>query len=157
MMRNKLLPLIIIVLLAIPWEIKAQQPEQESSPSVTRIPAISRLLYNRVHIYRREGTYLSGLLVGVEDDALIVRIGERDEKLRRQNLSKVLIETEKKRGRNVPCAMLLGTYLQNLLSSLAKKQPTAYLQETYEGIGTTILGNALSALMWGGVWYYVFS
>jgi len=156
-MRNKLLPLIIIVLLAIPWEIKAQQPEQESAPSVTRTPAISRLLYNRVHIYRREGTYLSGLLVGVEDDALIVRIGERDEKLRRQNLSKVVIETEKKRRRNVLYAALLGTYLQNLLSSRAKNQPTAYLHETYEGIGTTILGNALSALMWGGVWYYVFS
>lgn len=95
-MRNKFLPSIIIVLLALSWEIKAQQPGQESSPSVARIPAISRLLHNRMHLYRREGTYLSGLLVGVEDDALLVRIGEGDEKVRQQNLSKVVIEIEKK-------------------------------------------------------------
>jgi len=157
MMRNKFLPFIIIVLLALPWEIKGQQPGQESSPSVTRIPAIPRLLHNRVHLYRREGTYLSGLLVGVEDDTLIVRIGERDEKVRRQNLSKVVIEIEKKRGRHVPYAMFLGTYLQNLLSFRAKNQPTAYLEDTYEKVGSAILGNALSALMWGGIWYYVFS
>lgn len=156
-MRNKFLPFIIIVLLALPREIKAQQPSQEPSPSVTRIPAISRLLHNRVHLYRREGTYLSGLLVGVEDDALIVRIGERDEKVRYQNLSKVVIEIEKKRGRHLPYAMLLGTYFQNLLSFRAKNQPTAYLEDTYEKVGSVILGNALSALMWGGIWYYVFS
>ena len=157
MMRNKSLPLIFIVLLAIPWEIQAQQPDQESAPYVNRVPAIPRLLYNRVHMYRREGTYLSGLLVGVEDDALVVRIGERDEKLRYQNLSKVLIEIEKKRGRNASYAMLLGTYLQNILSFRAKNQPTAYLQDRDEKIVSIILGNALSALLWGGAWYYFFS
>lgn len=156
-MRKRFLPLIIIALLTIPWEIKAQQPDQDTSQSVSKKPAVLSLLYNRVVIHRREGTYLSGLLVGVENDKLIIRIGERDEKLHYLNLSKVTIEIEKKRGRNLLSAILLGTYLGNLLFNRAKNQPTAYMKgkEPYGGNGSVLLSSAFYALVSGGVWYYV--
>jgi hypothetical protein len=156
MMRKKFLPLIIVVLLVIPWETRAQQPDQIPSQPVSKVPAVFRLLYNRVVIQRREGISLSGLLVGVEGDTLIIRMEDRDEKIDHRNLSKVRIELEKKRGRNVLPASVLGTYLGNVLFNRAKNQPTLYLKEKdpYEGGGSLILRNALSALAWAAAWYF---
>lgn len=156
-MRKKFFPLIIIALLTIPWEIKAQPPDQDTSQSVSKRPAVLRLLYNRVVIHLRDGASLSGLLVGIEDDELIIRIGKRDEKIHYLNLSEVTIRIEKKRGRNLLSATLLGTYLANLLFNCADNQPTAYMKRKgpYGGNGSELLSNVLYALASGGVWYYV--
>jgi len=153
-MRKRLLPLII-ALLIIPWEIKAQQLYQDTSQSVFKKPAVSRLLYNRVFIHRRDGTFLSGLLAGVENDKLIIRIGEKDEEQHYLDLLRVTIEIEKKKGRNVIPVVLLGTYLENLLVSFTENQPTAYLPKTYEGAGNALFSNVLMALTWGGICYLI--
>jgi hypothetical protein len=153
MMRNVIFLVFILVLLANPWEMRGQQTHQRSSTSVSQMPTTLSLLFNRVLIYRREGGPRSGLLVGVESNALIIRVGKKDEKLVRTNLAKVIIETEKKTSRNVLYSMLIGTYLHNLIVRRAKNQPKAYRDKMHEGAGTILLGNVLSAGMWGGLGY----
>lgn len=152
MMRKVFILIFILVFIMSPWEIRGQQLATSSSPSISEIPAILSLLFNRILVYLREGGAFTGLLVGIESNSLIVRIGKKDEKIPFQNLAKVIIETEKKTSRNVLYFMLIGTYLQNL-SRRAKNQPTAYMQHTYGEARSLLLINILSAGLWGGLGY----
>jgi len=155
-MRIVIFLVFILVLLANPWEIRGQQADQSSSPSVSEIPTTSSLLFNTVLVYRREGGPLYGLLVRVESNAMIIRAGGKDEKIPLTNLAKVIIETEKKTGLSTLYSMLMGTYLGNLLFFRAKNQPTAYMEDIESGLGF-FLTNTLFAAVGGGLGYLISS
>lgn len=153
MIRKGFFLVFILAFLFNPWKIWGQKVDKDSSLPVTQIPISPNLHFNRVLLYPREGRVLSGLLVGMESDKFIVRVGEKDEKIPYHNMAKVIIETKKKIGNDAIYGLLLGTYLGNFLFSRAKNQPTAYLEKVKEPGGLENSGflalNAASAAAGG--------
>jgi len=128
-MRKGIFVILTLAFLLYPWEMRGGQTGQSSSSSVSELPTALGLLFNRVSVYRKEGGPIFGLLVGVDSESLIVRLGKNDERVHYRNLAKVTIETEKNRGRSVFYSMLVGTYLGNLIFFRAKNQPAAYMKK----------------------------
>jgi len=149
-MRKGIFLILTLAFLLYPWEMRGGQADQSSSSSVSELPTAFGLLFNRVSVYQKQGGAIFGLLVGVDSDSLIVRLGKNDEKVHYRNLAKVTIETEKKRGRNVLYSMLIGTYLENLIFLRAKNQPAAYMKK-FEG-GPFLLDVIIAAASGGLGW-----
>lgn len=151
---QKIFKLFFIIIFVIsPWEIKGQQVRQPSSSSVSKTPAAFSVLYNRVLAYPREGGVLSGLLIGIERNALVIRVGKKDEKIPFRNLAKVVIEATKKTSKNALYGMLTGIYLGNLLLYKARNQPAAYMKRIDNRKPAFITLNALFATVGGGLGY----
>ena len=132
-MQKRLILLLTLVLLLNAWKVIGQQVDTSSSSSVSKLPTGFSVLFNKVVVYSQEGSIFSGLLVGVENDKLILRIGGQDKKIPQKNLAKVIIETEKNKSRYAISGMLLGAYLGNLIFYRAQNQPMAYMFDFEEG------------------------
>jgi hypothetical protein len=152
-MRKGILLILILFFLVNPGEIRSQNADQNQSLSGSEIPTALSMLFNRVLVYLREGGALSGLLVGVKNDNLILRISGRDEEIPLDNLARVTIETERKRTHYGAYGMLLGAYLGNLISFRAKNQPTAYMQDMEDATLGLVLWNLIFASAGGGLGY----
>jgi hypothetical protein len=87
------------------------------------------MFFKKVVIHLREGGIITGLLLGIETDAIIARTGGQDVKFNMSNLLSISIETEEKTGRNLLYGILLGTYLGNQIFNRAKNQPVAYMKD----------------------------
>lgn len=153
-MQKGLSLVFMFILLFCSLEATGQQTEKSPSPSISEMPTAISFLFNYVSVYRRKGGSLYGLLVGIESNALIMRVRGKDEKIPLRNLSKVLIETEKKTSRNALYSMLLGTYIGNFALLRAKNQPTAYLRDFDSGLGL-FLWNVIFAGAGGGLGYLI--
>ena len=151
-MRKRLSLLLTLVLLLGTWKVMGQQVDQSSPPSVSDLPTAPSVLFNKVLVYLREGGALSGLLVGIESNALILRINGQNEKIQLNNLARVIIDVEKKTSRNTLYGMLMGAYLGNLILHRAKNHPAAYMQDTEAGIWLFLWEVALAAAG-GGIGY----
>jgi len=153
-MRKGIFLILTLAFLFYPWEMRGGQLDQSSSSSVSELPTALGLLFNRVSVYRKQGGAIFGLLVGVDSDSLIVRLGKNDEKVHYRNLAKVTIETEKKTSRYVLYSMLVGTYLWNLIYFQAKNQPAAYIKKSEGG---AFLSNVMIAASNGGLGWLISS
>lgn len=140
---RKLLCLIFIVTLLVPvGEFTALRAESISKQESVQGETTLDVLFNVVLIYLKDGSRLSGLLVGIEGDVLIVRIGGKDERIQSRNITKIIIKREKKLSRYVVSGMLLGIYVGNLALLRAKNQPTFYMEDK---------GSELWLLMWNAI------
>lgn len=155
-MQKRLSLVFIFILLFCLLEVKGQQIKKNPSASISEMPISTSLLFNNVLVSRREGGSVYGLLVGVESEAVIVRVRGKDEKIPLSNLSKVVIETEKKTSRNALYSMLLGTYIGNFVLLRAKSHPNAYLKDFDSGFGL-FLWNVIFAGAGGGLGYLISS
>jgi len=151
-MRKGFFPVLVLVLLINTWEINGQQLDTSSSHLVPERQTALRVLFNKVLVYFRDGSYLSGLLVGVENNLLVLRTKGQDEKIPLNNLVKVIIETDKETNRYALYGMLMGTYLGNIIFHRAENQPTAYMED-FDGTLGFLLINTLYAAAGIGLGY----
>lgn len=133
MRRKGFIIVPFLILLAIPNEVKGLQSNQNLSPPSPKTQTSLAVLYNKVLVFSREGRMLSGLLVGVENDSLVIRVGTKDEAIPLQNLGKVVIETKKKTSAYAFSGMLLGIYLGSLIFLQQEDEPAAYLDPEHSG------------------------
>lgn len=129
-MKKATILVFILIFIFGPYEIRGQDISKDPSQSSAEIPINPKLFFNRIVVYRLNDTTLSGVLVGVESNALIVRVGIKNEKVFSKSLVNVAIEIKKKTGKNALFGTLAGTYLGNLIFFWARNQPTAY-REAY--------------------------
>lgn len=151
-MRKGIFLILTLAFLFYPWEMRGGQADQSSSSSVSELPTALSLLFNRVSVYRKQGGAIFGLLVGVDSESLIVRLGKNDEKVHYRDLAKVTIETEKKTSRYVLYSTLVGTYLGNLIFLRAKNQPAAYIKKSEEDAWPFLLDVIIAAGSGGLGW-----
>jgi hypothetical protein len=104
-----------------------------------------------VLVYPREGSVLSGLLIGIERNALIIRVGKKDEKIPFRNLTKVMIEAKKKKNIHVLYGMLAGIYLGNYIFYRAANQPADYMKRIDYNPSRFITGNVLFGIAGAGL------
>jgi len=152
-MRKRLSLLLTLVLLLSVWKVMGQQVDQSSPPSVSELPTAPSVLFNKVLVNLREGGALSGLLVGIESNALILRISGQNEKIQLNSIAWVTIEIEKKTSRNTLYGALLGIYFGNLIFLRAENQPLAYIQDIEANALGLFLTNAIFAGAGGGLGY----
>jgi hypothetical protein len=139
--------LALIIQLVVLTQLRA-----ESHPKFQAVQEETALevLFNRVLIYCKDGSRLSGLLVGVEGDSLIMRVGTTDERIQRNDLEKIIIQKNKKKGPYAISGMLLAIYATNMAFLRAENQPTFFMDdiESYSG---NLFGNALYAALGGAL------
>lgn len=152
-MRKASILIFISIFLIIPWEIGAQQTNQIPPTAVSMIPAEPSVRFSKVMAYLKEGGILSALLVGVENDNLILRAGGQNKKIPLNSLARVIIETEKETKRNIFHGALSGIYLGNLIFLRAENQPLAYMQDTEANALGLFLINVIFASAGGGLGY----
>jgi hypothetical protein len=133
---KKAFPILFTMGLLIFSDGIAAQKQHESQTS-RRLAKQAHIdfLFNNVAIHLRDGEILSGLLVGLENTSLIVRMAAKDERIPLNNLSKVVIEKEKKKSRSALYGMVVGLYASNLIFFRAKGHPPAYMQDLESGAG----------------------
>jgi hypothetical protein len=133
--------------------IQMGEPNQLRAESYPKPKAVQEetaleVLFNRVLIYCKDGSRLSGLLVGVEGDALIMRVGTTDERIQRNDFEKIIIQKNKKKGPYAISGMLLAIYATNMAFLRAENQPTFFMDDIESDSGY-LFGNALYAALGG--------
>jgi hypothetical protein len=109
---------------------------QEASPrpgSATRLAAAA-VLYQGVTVQRLDGSVVSGALLGIGDDALLIRRGGREEAIPRSELRRVVIEREKDKPGYAVAGIPIGFVVDRaLMGHLADGQPGLFLSTGYRG------------------------
>ena len=131
------------------------QTNIQSEPGSSRIPAIMRLLYNRVIVSRLTNGPLIGLLVGVENNSLVIKIKEEEQMISYNDIAEIIIEVKKNSGSNIVLGMLGGAYLGNLIFDRAENQPPVFVNREGESGVWLLFKNALYACAGGALIYLV--
>jgi hypothetical protein len=120
-----------VFLLVLMGLVSAQ--EQSAGQDVQSIsvqtPAALSILFNRAVASLRGGRFLTGLIVGLDGDSLVMRVGKKDEKIPLNDLAKVDIETDKRTAGPTITGMVSGLYLGNFILGHAKGQPNWYMKD----------------------------
>jgi len=134
-MKNTLIILSTVVMLIFSDALAAQKRHESQTSENFSKQAHIDLLFNSIVIHLRDGEILSGLLVGLDNTSLVVRVAEQDERFPLDNLAKVVIEKERKKSRSALYGMVIGLYASNLIFFRAKGHPPAYMQDLESGSG----------------------
>ena len=149
-MQKSLCIIFMLALFVHIGELTELRAEPNSKHELGQEETALEVLFNRVLIYHKDGGRISGLLVGVEGDALIVRVGTKDERIQFNNLAKIIIQKDKKKGRYTLSGMLLGIYVGNMAFLRAENQPTFFVRGN-ESEWSYFLTNVLFAAAGGGL------
>jgi hypothetical protein len=149
-MKKSLCLIIMLTLLIQLVELTELRAEPDLNLGEVQEETSLEVLFNRILIYLKEGGRLSGLLVGIEGNTLIVRIGTKDERIQLDSLGKIIIQKDKKKGFYALSGMLLGIYAANMAFHRARNQ-AAFFMENIESDSSYLLMNALYAAAGGGL------
>lgn len=155
MTKKTLYIVLILALLALLVSTRdafGQKVKPSLLSSISQMPTAPSMFFSKVVVYLQEGGVFTGLLVGVENDLLVVRSGGRDKNIHLSNLAKVSIEREEKMGRDLFYGLILGTYLGNQIFNRAENQPIAYMKDIDLG-WEFLLQNVIFAAVGGGFGY----
>jgi hypothetical protein len=121
----------------------------------THVKADIEVLFNRVQVLCRGGESHAGLLAGVTDRALVIRLEGDEKAIPFVELEKVVIERTKSGNSSIVGGMLVGIYAGNLLVSRAKMHPPIYMRDIHStgyllsGIFYAVVGGGLAYLASG--------
>ncbi len=124
---------------------------QEPGPTPGRTSAAPDRLFSQVVLRLRDGRFVTGLLLGFEDDAIVLRVGKNDVKTPRTDLAQVTIERERKATGFLLNGMLLGFLAGNLFFSHGSGNPTGYVG--YGSAFSAFLSNVVYLGAGGAVGY----
>jgi hypothetical protein len=110
--------------------------EKELPPKKTTNEIDFDFLLNHIVIEQHDGSFISGALIGIEHDTLIVRREGKDQRLSRTKIKKIVVKKEKKTKHYVYSGMFASLYGGNVLSFKNRNQPFAYSEKK----GASILG-----------------
>lgn len=141
------------IIFTMAFLIQMGEPNQLKAESYPNLDVVQEetaleVLFNRVLIYCKDGSRLSGLLVGIEGDSLIMRVGTTDERIQRNDLEKIIIQKNKKKGPYAISGMISAIYATNMAFLRAENQPTFFTDDigSYWGY---LFGNTLYAALGG--------
>jgi hypothetical protein len=86
-MRKSTALLIIGIVFFLGIEANKLLSQNDTPSASSRIPAVMRLLFNRVIVSRQSNGPLIGLLVGVENNSLVIKIKEDEHLIPYNDLS----------------------------------------------------------------------
>jgi hypothetical protein len=115
------------------------------------IPATMDLLFNRIMVNLKGGQIHIGLLAGIMDRGLVLRIQKKDVVIQYDELEHVVIERKKGGGVYIPGGMLLGLYLGNIVAYRSHDTPPFHLEKA--GILGMAFWNVVFAAAGGGLGY----
>lgn len=95
--------------------------------------------------------YLSEIVIGLEDDTLVLSSAKQNEKILVGDLSKIIVLPRNKQGNLFLAGALAGTYAANLLLGRSDQQSSGFLTENFSSVGAVILTTALGVGVWGTV------
>jgi len=93
----------------------------------SRFLAAKGRLLNLVIINLRDGSLVSGRLIGVEGDSLVLRRGDREERIPRRQISRTVIEAQVAKTNLGLIGALAASYGWLTMNGKGENQPTAYL------------------------------
>jgi len=140
--------LIIVISSALP--AAGQEPAEKPSG---RTAAAPDRLFSQVVLRLRDGRFVTGLLLGFEDDAVVLRVGEGEVKTRRADLAQVTIDRERKLGGYALNGIVLGLLGGNLLLQHSAGSPTGLID--YRDVVPAVFNNALYAGLGGTLGYLI--
>jgi hypothetical protein len=125
-MRKGLSIMMVLGLLVTPWAGMCGQERRSESKNGAPLQADSSLRFNTVIISLRSGTFVGGLLAGIENEAIILLRKGQEEKIPRQEIRRITIERETSRSRAILPVVFLGTYLGNVMLLRSEEDPPFY-------------------------------
>jgi hypothetical protein len=154
-MRKRIFHFLILVTLFGVERTASQPTSATASPTFVQEPVTRNLLYNKIVVFRRDQNALAGFFVGVNGDTLLLLAQGRQEKVLRQELTRLTLEIEKEPTRLGLHGVLLGIYLGNHIFYTAENQPMAYVSSGYyeDELFGVLLVNVLFAGVGGSVGY----
>jgi hypothetical protein len=108
-------------------------PSQVSAAVGT--PAAADMLYKLVVIHQKEGRVLSGYLLGIGENMLLIKRGGADEGIPLSFIRRVIIEKEKQGMGYALAGLGLGAYVRNVIFNRAAGQPGVFLRAGSGGSG----------------------
>jgi hypothetical protein len=97
-MRKYLRVIIIVLFVMCGRNVIAQTTSQPAPPATAMIsPALDKL-FCKVLIVMEDGRQVLGLLLGLEGDTLVLRLGNNKENIPLNNMAEVSMETETNLG-----------------------------------------------------------
>jgi hypothetical protein len=135
--------------------ISSARPAAGQEPGATpgRTAAAPDRLFSQVVLRLRDGRFVTGLLLGFEDDAIVLRVGKDDVKTSRADLAQVTVERDVKAAGCLLNGMLLGFLAGNLAFSHGRGNPTGYVE--YGSTLGALLSNGIYLGVGGAVSYLV--
>jgi hypothetical protein len=125
---------------------------QNAQPISVQTPAALNILFSRVVVTLKDGRFLTGSLLGLEDDSLVLRVGKNIEKILQNDMAKLQIETETKTASPIFYGIIGGLYLGNIFFGRANEQPTLYMANLKLNVWTALI-NLVFAGVGGGAGY----
>ncbi len=126
---------------------QVSQPPELISPSPNK-------LFSQVLLKMKDARLVSGLLVGLEGDAIVLRTGQGRSQFPLKELVRVTFAIEKKNGPLAVGGLFLGLYLGNFIFDADSQQPIRFMQSSALNLGT-ILKNGLYLSAGFGLGYLV--
>lgn len=131
-MRKPITVMMILIFLLGPAGLTCGEGTGVTLSQETRIPATKSLLFNNVFILPQKGGVLAGILVGIDNDAVVILKKGQEEKIPWREMKTITIEVEKNKRQGVWLTMLAGIYFGNILVLRDKSQPPFYPRR-YDG------------------------
>jgi|WetSurMetagenome_2_1015567.scaffolds.fasta_scaffold22418_4 hypothetical protein len=147
-----LIVLTVFVLSAAGSTTAVAQQEPSGIPSGRTAAAPGRL-FSQVVLRLMDGRFVTGLLLGFEDDAIVLRVGNGEVKVRRTDLALVTVERERKIGSLSLSGILLGLVAGNLCWMRPSGAPTGFVG--YGSVFSALLDNALYGAGGGAILYLI--
>lgn len=140
----------LIIVISSAWPVAGQEPARQLSG---RTAAAPDRLFSQVVLRLKDGRFVTGLLLGFEDDAIVLRVGEGEVKIRRTDLAEVTVDRERKSGGYALNGIVLGLIGGNLYKQQIYDSPTGLID--YGDVVHAIFNNALYAGLGGTLGYLI--
>lgn len=150
MKKSLVVAACLIIVISSVLTAAGQEPAGSSSG---RTAAAPDRLFSQVVLCLQDGRFVTGLLLGFEDDAIVLRVGEGEVKTRRTDLAQITIDREQKSGGYALNGIVLGLLGGNLLLQHSAGSPTGFI--TYYSATNAIFSNSLYAGLGGTLGYLI--
>lgn len=110
---------------------------------------------SRIIVRTMDGKIFYGLLLGIEQDELIMRTGATEARIALEDLAEVTVEKDKNPGTFMISGLFFSTYILNFLDLRAENQPLAYIERDNFSEEGTIIWNTIFAAAGVGLGYLV--
>jgi hypothetical protein len=140
----------LLIVISSALSLAGQEPP--GNPSGRTAAAPDRL-FSQVVLRLQDGRYVTGLLLGFEDEGIVLRVGEAEVKTRRSDLALVTVARERKTGGFALNGIVLGLIGGNLFQRHTYDGPTGFVG--YETVWSALFDNALYAGAGGTLGYLI--
>jgi hypothetical protein len=141
--------ILVVVFLSLGCGLALAQ-ETPPTPENPLLKPVSQWQYSDTFVYLRQGGIMAGMLLGLENQAVVLSVPQGRRAIPLADIARVVIKPEKKGNANFVFGMLLGIYARNLLYGHAEGKPFGYMGRIGSPLGFA-LSNSFFAAVGGAI------